>query len=43
MRWPDREFLGERVSRWFGRLVIALLIANWILVVGDVSRLFGAG
>jgi uncharacterized protein DUF2752 len=43
LRWPDREFLGDRGSRWFGRVVIALLIANWILVVGDISRLFGAG
>jgi hypothetical protein len=43
LRWPEREFLGEHVSRWFGRAVIALLIANWILVVVDFSRLFGVG
>jgi hypothetical protein len=43
LRWPERDFLGEGVSRWFGRAVIALLIANWILLVGDFSRLLGAG
>ena len=43
LRWPEREFLGEYVSRWFGRAVIALLIANWILLVVDFSRLFGVG
>jgi hypothetical protein len=43
LRWPEREFLGEHVSRWFGRAVIALLIANWIFVVVDFSRLFGLG
>jgi len=43
LRWPEREFLGEHVSRWFGRAVIALLIANWIFVVVDFSRLLGLG
>ena len=41
--WPERKFLGEHVPRWFGRAVIALLIANWILLIGDFSRLFGLG
>jgi hypothetical protein len=43
LRWPEREFLGEHVSRWYVRVVIALLIANWIFVVVDFSRLFGLG
>ncbi len=28
---PRRQPLGEAVSRWIGRIVIGLLLANWLL------------
>jgi hypothetical protein len=41
--WPGRQFLGERVPRWFGWAIIALLIANWMLAIGDMARVFISG
>lgn len=42
LRWPGRAFLGERFPRWCGPALIALLIANWMLVIGEISGVFSA-
>jgi Protein of unknown function (DUF2752) len=43
LRWPQRRFLGERFPRWFGRVLIVLLIANWAMVLITISRASVAG
>ncbi|HET6323188.1 MAG TPA: DUF2752 domain-containing protein [Planctomycetaceae bacterium] len=35
---PERQFLGAGLPRWFGRILIALFIANWVIVLAGISR-----
>ncbi|WP_040889380.1 DUF2752 domain-containing protein [Zavarzinella formosa] len=36
LRWPRRQFVGEATGRWTGRIIIGLLLGNWVL--GLVGR-----
>jgi hypothetical protein len=40
--WPARRLLGERFRRSFGPLLIALLIANWLIVLAEIAGVWVA-
>ena len=42
LRWPARQFLGQRFRGCFGPLLIALLIANWLIALAEIAGVWVA-
>jgi hypothetical protein len=38
--WPARGLLGERFRLCFGPVLIALLIANWLITLAEISAIW---
>jgi hypothetical protein len=42
LRRPQRQILPRHFTRWFATIVIALLVANWIFVLGRLWGFWGS-